>query len=238
MGTRGWIIFIAATALLLGGLVVLSNQNRLDVSSYDAAKIITANDKNGSIGDHVYGNKNAKVILIEYGDYQCPGCTGAYERVKVVTDKYKDHLAFVFRNLPLTQIHPHARAAAATAEAAGLQGKYWEMQGKLYETQKDWAGVSSSERTDIFATYAEEIGLDMNKYNKDLTSENIEQKIRFDQAIFKSTGLAQSTPAFVLNGEKMADDTWKDEASLDTFIRGKLIEAGVELPEEAKITEE
>ena len=232
MGTRGWIIFVAVTLVLLGGLVVLSSQNRIDVSSYDAAKIIGANEKNGSINDHVYGNKDAKVTLIEYGDYQCPGCAGAYERVKVVKEKYKDHLAFVFRNLPLTQIHPNARAAAATAEAAGLQGKYWEMHDKIYQNQEQWSAASSTERNDLFSTYAKDLGLDMTRFNEDLGSTAVDQKIRFDQAIFKSTGMPQSTPVFVLNGEKMNDDSWKDEAALDKFIREKLIAAGIELPEE------
>lgn len=232
MGTRGWIIFIAGTVVLLGGLVLLSTQNRIDVSGFDTAKIITADDKNGSIGDHVYGNKDAKIVMVEYGDYQCPGCAGAYERVKTVTEKYKEHMAFVFRNLPLTQMHPNARAAAGVAEAAGLQNKYWEMHDKLYQNQETWSQASSTERTEIFSDYAKDLGLDMNRFNTDLASTTVDLKIRFDQAIFKSTKMPQSTPTFVLNGEKMSDDSWKDEAALDEFLRNKLTEAGVKLSED------
>ncbi len=232
MGTRGWIIFIVATIVLLGGLVVLSTQNRIDVSEFDAAKIITANDKDGSTGDHVYGNKDAKVVLIEYGDYQCPGCAGAYQRVKVVAERYKDNLAFVFRNLPLTQIHSNARAAAAVAEAAGKQGKYWEMHNKLYENQDAWSQASGTERSNLFEGYARDLALNTDRFNTDLTSDSVDQKIRFDQAIFKKTGNQQSTPTFTMDGAKLADKDWSDDKALDAFIRSKLTAAGVTLPEE------
>lgn len=232
MGTRGWLIFIVATIVLLGGLVVLSTQNRIDVSEFDAAKIVTANDKDGSTGDHVYGNKDAKVVLIEYGDYQCPGCKGAYERVKTVAERYKDNLAFVFRNLPLTQIHSNARAAAAVAEAAGKQGKYWEMHDKLYENQDAWSQASGAERSSLFEGYARDLALNTDRFNTDLASDSVDQKIRFDQAIFKKTGNQQSTPTFTMDGAKLADKDWSDEKALDAFIRSKLTAAGVTLTEE------
>lgn len=232
MGTRGWIIFIGAALVLLGGLIVLSTQNRIDVSEFDATKIIAANEKDGSIGDHVYGNKDSKVVLVEYGDYQCPGCAGAFERVKNVAERYKDQIAFVFRNLPLTQIHPNARAAAAVAEAAGKQGKFWEMHDKIYQTQETWSKASSSERTSLFVGYARELGLDIDRFNTDLTSDAIDQKIRFDQAIFKATGYAQSTPTFAMDGKKLDDKDWSDETALDAFIRSKITAAGIALPEE------
>lgn len=232
MGTRGWIIFIVATIALLGGLVVLSTQNRIDVSEFDAAKVIAANDKDGSIGDHVYGNKDAKVVLIEYGDYQCPGCKGAYERAKTVVERYKDNLAFVFRNLPLTQIHSNARAAAAVAEAAGKQGKYWEMHDKLYENQDSWSQASGAQRSDLFEGYARDLALNTDQFNSDIASDSVDQKIRFDQAIFKKTGNQQSTPTFTMDGAKLADKDWSDEKALDSFIRSKLTAAGVSLPEE------
>lgn len=232
MGTRGWIIFIVATIVLLGGLVVLSTQNRIDVSEFDAAKIVTANDKDGSTGDHVYGNKDAKVVLIEYGDYQCPGCKGAYELVKTVAERYKDNLAFVFRNLPLTQIHSNARAAAAVAEAAGKQGKYWEMHDKLYENQDAWSQASGAERSSLFEGYARDLALNTDRFNTDLASDSVDQKIRFDQAIFKKTGNQQSTPTFTMDGAKLADKDWSDEKALDAFIRSKLTAAGVTLTEE------
>src|SRR5699024_4048070 len=99
------------------------------------SSIIAASDKNGHIADHVRGNPDAKVVLVEYGDYQCPGCAGIAPALNTIADRYSEDLAFVFRNFPLSSIHPNAKVAAATAEAAGLQGKFWEMHDKLYQEQ-------------------------------------------------------------------------------------------------------
>src|SRR5438270_13405551 len=83
--------------------------------------------------DHIQGNPNAPLTLLEYGDYECPYCGAAYPIVKEVQRRLGDRLRFVFRNFPLTNAHPHAEHAAETAEAAGAQGKFWEMHDTLYE---------------------------------------------------------------------------------------------------------
>lgn len=231
MGARGWIIFAIISVLALGGLIFMSTQNRIDVSEFDANSIIEAHEKNGSIGDRVYGSQDPVVVLFEYGDYQCPGCAGAYGRVKTVIDRYSDHVALVYRNLPLTQIHPNALAAAAAAEAAGQQGKFWEMHGLLYQNQSAWAQLSSSERSDAFRLLADQAGINLEQYKEDITSDAIDRKIRFDQAMFRTLERDPSTPTFVLDGEVVPNETHSDEATLDAFIRQKLIDAGVELPE-------
>src|SRR4051812_16240717 len=118
MSGKGWIIFGAICVVLFGGLVFWSGRDRVDVSSVDTNKIQPASSDSGNIGDHVFGNKDAKVVLMEYGDFQCPGCGSAHPTVKALSEKYKDQLAFVFRNFPLTSIHPNARAAAAAVETA------------------------------------------------------------------------------------------------------------------------
>lgn len=236
MGKRGWIIFGVITVALLGGLIALSSQNRLDISEFNASTVIGATEKNGNIADHTTGSKANKLILIEYGDYQCPGCGSAYERVNQLTEKYKDQVTFVFRNFPLTSIHQHARAAAATAEAAGLQGKYWQMHDKLYANQQTWSatGISASDRSKLLRDYASELGLDMNRYDKDIVSAAVDQKIRFDQAIFKSTGFKQETPTFTLNGKKIESDVWGKDDTFDNFIREEIKKAGLELPADQK----
>ena len=135
MTKKTWIIFAVICIGIIGGLVYMSNGNKIDVSDVDEWSIQAASAKSGDIADQVYGNKDAKVVIIEYGDYQCPGCASAQSALKTVSEKYKDTVAFVFRNFPLYSIHPNAFAAASFAEAAGLQGKYWEMHDKLYTTQ-------------------------------------------------------------------------------------------------------
>lgn len=232
MGTKGWIIFAGIAVAVLGGLIFLSNQGKIDVSGFDVNNIIGANDKNGNIGDRALGKKDSKVVLIEYGDYQCPGCGSANLRVKTLTKKYEAQIVFIFRNLPLTSIHPNARVAAATAEAAGQQGKYWEMHNLLYDTQNEWSNASTRERTGIFRGYAERLGLDLTKFDSDITSPAINQKISFDQAIFKATGHQQATPTFVLNGELINQDVWSDDTAFDNLIKEKLTAASIELPKE------
>src|SRR4051812_38114059 len=128
MTRNRWIIVIVAAIVILGGLIALSSRMGLDVSKIDTNKIIPANTKAGdtniAIGDHVYGNTSGKVLLVEYGDIQCPSCGALHPQLAPLTEYYKDSLTFVFRNFPLTSLHPNALAAATAVEAAGLQGKY------------------------------------------------------------------------------------------------------------------
>lgn len=229
MGARGWIIFVVIAALALGGLVFMSTQNRVDISEFDAGAIIAPHEKNGNIGDRVYGASDAAVTIIEYGDFQCPSCAGAYVRTKTVVDRYSEHVSFVYRNLPLTQIHPNALAAAAVAEAAGLQDKYWQMHGLLFQNQAQWSSASSNERGSLFEGYARDIALNIDTFKEDVSSAAVDQKIRFDQALYRSTGRDPSTPTFVFEGEVIDSADIADEESLDSFIRARLAEAGVDL---------
>ena len=204
MTRNGWIIFIAIAVILFGGLIYLSSRNAIDVSKINEQTVQGATEASGNIADHTTGTKDNKVILMEYGDYQCPGCGSAYAPLKTVTEKYEGQLTFVFRNFPLTSIHPNARAAAAAAETAGLMGKYWEMHDLLYANQSSWQSTSAKDRTNVFAGFASQIGLNSNEFTKNLTekSKQINQKISFDQALGKKLGVS-GTPAIYLNGEKV-----------------------------------
>jgi len=204
MGKVGWIIFSSIVVLLLGGLVVYSRITNpaLDVSTVNENAILTASDQNGQIGDHVEGNADSEVILIEYGDFQCPSCAAAHPPIQQVLVEYGDRIAFVYRNFPLTTIHPNARAAAAAAESAGLQGKYWEMHNALFEAQSQWQALSGEERNNQFVFYAEGLGMNGEQFLNDLGSEKINSKISFDQALAKKVD-ASSTPTFFLNGEAL-----------------------------------
>jgi protein-disulfide isomerase len=226
---KTWIIFAAICIILLGVLVYISGKNKVDVSGVDANKIQSASEQSGNIADHVFGKSDSKVVLVEYGDYQCPGCGGAYPTIKQVTEKYKGQVAFVFRNFPLVSLHPNARAAAAAAEAAGLQGKYWEMHDMLYENQSSWQNLSSSERIDFFAGYAKDLGLNEATFKTDLSSDKVNQKISYDQAIGKKAGV-NATPTFYLNGKAVEQATWNDADTLDKAIVAELKNHGVALP--------
>ena len=199
MSKKAWIIFSVVVVALLGGLVYLSSKDKIDVSQVNEKSVLAASDKNGNIADHVYGKKNSKVILIEYGDFQCPGCAGAHPQVKAITEEYKDKIAFVFRNFPLTNIHPNARAAAAAVEAAGLQGKYWEMNNLVYDNQDNWKDASTDQRDSLFTQYAVEAGVNKDKFTQALANATISKKISFDQALGKKVRVS-GTPTFFLNG--------------------------------------
>lgn len=210
MGTKGWIIFSVIVIAVMGGLVVLSGKDKIDVSKINENSIIDASEANGNIADHVFGNAKSKVILVEYGDFQCPACGGAHPNIKRLSEEYKNTLAFVFRNFPLTTIHPNARAAAGAVEAAGLQGKYWEMHDALYEDQDSWSSSDADTRTEYFISQARAIGVkDIEKFKTDLSSIEVNKKISFDQALAKKIG-ASATPTLVLNGEKLSDEITND----------------------------
>jgi protein-disulfide isomerase len=199
-----WIVFVAICALVLGGLVFMSKKDSVDVGNTDATKVVEQTET--AIGDHVYGKKDAKVMLVEYGDFQCPACGGAYPQLKSIKEKYKGDIAFVFRNFPLTGIHPNALAAAAVAEAAGLQGKFWEMHDKLYDTQDSWSNVAADQRDSIFESYASELGLDMDKFRADRTSKKVNEKISRDQALGRKMKV-DATPGIFIGDKRVGEDT-------------------------------
>jgi len=219
---QAWIIFAAICVAVLGGLILLSRGNQIDVSKVDETKIIAASPQNGNIGDHVLGTTTGKAILIEYGDFQCPACGSAYPNVKELTEKYKDQLIFVFRNLPLTSLHPNARAAAAAAEAAGLQGVYWDMHDTLYENQDTWTNATTENRLSYFEGYAKTAGVkDIAKFKTDIESQAVNDKINFDLALTRKIG-ASATPTMLLNGKKIESDIWSDKTKFESEIKSAL----------------
>lgn len=230
MSKNVWIVFIAICVVLLGGLVFLTSRNRIDVSAIDINSIQPATAQSGDIGDHTLGKTGSKVVLIQYGDFQCPGCGSVYPRVKSLTDTYKDQIEFVFRNFPLTTMHPNARAAAAAAEAAGLQGKYWEMHDKLYVSQSDWENLSSDQRTAVFTSYAKDIGVkDTDKFTRDMGSDAVNRKISFDQAVGKKANV-QATPTFFINGALVDQNTWGSDDAFKNALLDAMKQQGIEAP--------
>lgn len=230
MTAKAWIIFTVVVVALFGGLIFLSQTDKIDVSSVDTNTIQTPSEQNGQIGDHVFGNNDAKVVLVEYGDFQCPGCGSAHVSVKKITEKYKDDLAFVYRNFPLTNIHPNARAAAAAVETAGVMGKYWEMHNLMFETQDEWSAANATDRSDLFAGYAQQIGLNKDDFLKKLDSEStrVNKKISFDQAIGRKLNLT-GTPTFYLNGKQVENDKISSEESFEKLITDALKAEGVNI---------
>lgn len=150
---------------------------------------------------HVYGEGKKGITLMEYGDFQCPACLAYFPVVTEVMNKYADDIYFQFRHLPLVQIHPNAFAAARAAEAAGLQGKFFDMYSQLYHADNWTAWTRSQSPKTLFETYAKNIGLNMEKFNQDYGSTKVNGAINADLAAFDKTGATKSTPTFFINGE-------------------------------------
>jgi protein-disulfide isomerase len=144
--------------------------------------------------DHIQGATDAPVTFVEYGDYECPYCGAAYPIVKEVQARMGDRIRFVFRNFPITTSHPHAEQAAEAAEAAAAQGSFWEMHDYLYEHQRHL------EDQDLRG-YAEELGLDVERFDRELADHTHAARVREDFMSGVRSGV-NGTPTFYINGER------------------------------------
>jgi protein-disulfide isomerase len=168
------------------------------------------NNSSTSGSNHVVGAGKKNVTLIEYGDLQCPACKSYYPLVKEIKNTYGDDIKFQFKHFPLVQIHRHAMIAARAAEAAGNQGKFWEMHDLMYENQDTWS--PSQDPTSTFEGYASQLGLKLDQFKTDMTSEAVASAINADIKAGQALK-ANSTPTFVINGKKVE----KNPQSLDEF---------------------
>ncbi|MDB5258590.1 MAG: DsbA family protein [Chitinophagaceae bacterium] len=156
--------------------------------------------------DHIQGNSSAAIELVEYGDYQCPHCGRAYPIIKKLQHALGNKLKFVFRNFPLTNIHPDAMNAAVASEAAGKQGKFWEMHDMIFEHQDQ---LSES----YLFSYAQELGLNVEQFQNDMVSEAVISKVEDDFESGMRSGV-NGTPSFFINGEKYSNN-WDYEPFLN-----------------------
>jgi len=226
---RGWIIFVVIVVVFLGGLIVLSNSSKVNVASINPNVLQKANAQNGNIAEHVYGKADSKVVLVEYGDFQCPYCGNEHPIIKQVTSQYQGQIAFVFRNFPLTSLHPNALAAAGAVEAAGLQNRYWDMHNLIFETQSTWENLTGTDRTNQFIAYAKQLGLDTTKFTTDMASTSVSKKISVDQAIGQKLGI-DSTPSFYLDGKVVDQTVWSDATKLSAALNTELKKYGIAEP--------
>jgi protein-disulfide isomerase len=157
--------------------------------------------------DHMRGPADARVTLLEYGDYECPYCGRAYHVVADVLRPLRD-VRYVFRHFPLTRVHPHALAAAEAAEAAGAQGKFWPMHAALFENQ------DALEPEDL-VSYGRAIGLDVSRFVDELRSGMYRPRITRDFRSGVRMGV-NGTPTFFINGERL-DAPW-DPATLSAAL--------------------
>ena len=145
---------------------------------------------------HIRGNPDAPVTLEEFGDFQCPPCGQFAAFTEELLKEYNSRLRVVFRNFPLSA-HEHAREAALAAEAAGFQGKFWEMHDTLYREQSNWSKAPNTR--ELFESYAGTLGLDMDQFKKDMDSEKARERVDSDHALGDSLGIKVTPTMFINN---------------------------------------
>jgi protein-disulfide isomerase len=155
--------------------------------------------------DHGKGPEDAPLVLVEYSDLQCPACAYFQPILKKLTEEPElaGKIRLVFRNFPLRSIHPNAQQAAQAVEAAHLQGKFWEMHDLLFERQARWSGLTAGAARTQFIAYAGELGLDVAKFERDLTSDAVRDHVAADVSSGELSGVS-GTPTFYLNGIRTA----------------------------------
>jgi protein-disulfide isomerase len=150
---------------------------------------------------HQIKGQNAKVTIVEFGDFQCPACGLAHPIAKGIKNEYEGKINFVFRNFPLIAAHKNAMTAALAAESAGAQGKFWEMHDRLFEYQDEWS--NENDPLSVFEGYAKEIGIDVEKFKKDVQDKKYEKNVQNDITDGYTVGV-NSTPTFYINGKEFA----------------------------------
>jgi len=143
---------------------------------------------------HIRGNANAPVTLEEFGDFQCPPCGSISSFLDELVKEYDPHLRIVFRNYPL-EMHQHARDAALAAEAAGLQGRFWEMHDVLYREQAVWSKADNTR--ELFDSYAGMIGLNLDQFKKDMEGEKARARVDSDRERANSLGVQMPPTVFI-----------------------------------------
>src|SRR5213596_4156584 len=169
---------------------------------------------------HVRGNPNAPVTLEEFGDFQCPPCGQFAGFVEELLREYDSRLRVVFRNFPLPG-HEHAREAALAAEAAGLQGRFWEMHDVLYREQAVWSTAPNAR--ELFESYAGTIGLNLDQFRKDMAGEKVRERVDSDHALGDSLGV-KLTPTLFINNHPVDPKDKNPEgvrAAIDAALAGK-----------------
>jgi len=202
--TEFWIIGIFVIVIVLAVIAAAFLSGNVSPNAgFNATVVPAITSADWARGD----TTNPKITLIEYGDFQCPAC-GEYEPImEQLTSQYGDRVEFVFRNFPLYQIHPDAMIGAQAAEAAGLQGKYWQMHDLLYQKQGDWPTASADTVVaKYFDGYAQSLGLNVAKFDTDINSDVVKAKVQKD---IDSGNAAQidHTPTFFINLTQIPNPT-------------------------------
>lgn len=209
-----WSVFLVIIGLLVWGVVVASKKDGVKVEGALSVPVSTT--------DWSVGPVDAKVTLLEYADFQCPACAAYHPLVKRTLEAFPKDVRFVYRHFPLITIHMNADYAAGAAQAAGKQGKFWEMHDLLFEKQSDWE--NSPEALMLFANYATSLGLDVKKFNADVISMETRKAINDSYRSGVQSGV-KGTPTFFINGKMIQSP--RSEEEFKTLIQNAIASSTV-----------
>jgi formate-nitrite transporter family protein len=173
----------------------------------------------GAVPPHMKGPPTASVTIEEFGDFECPPCALLHPILKTLENEFGDRMRIIFREYPLVPNHQHALYAASAAEAAALQGKFWEMHAKLYENQKTWH--EAFDVRPIFDDYAKQIGLDLERFKRDVNSDSVARRITEDGKRGRSLNV-KGTPTVFMNGREVPFETIMDAGRFRNAITAEL----------------
>ena len=200
---KRFLIIMGVIVAAFAGLMIYGNLNKEDTGEV------------GKTSNHTKGNNSKNVEFVVYSDFQCPACGGFEPIIQEVTAKYSDEILYTFRNFPIDTIHPNARAAHRAGEAAGAQGKFWEMHDMLFANQQQWS--SSQNAKTIFDSYAEQLGLNIEEYNAVYASSETNSTINADKQEGQDKGVS-GTPSFFINGDKINNSDIQTVESFSAVI--------------------
>lgn len=230
----------------LGWLDNISNSQNITISNaqvdlFNAEKTITKDniptdfgkDLTGPVADsanvldNYSGNVDSKVTVIEYADFQCPGCASQNPKTEKIRNEFGDKISWVYRYYPLISIHPNAIASATTAEAVARQNpaKFWEIHNALFDNQSTWENATASNRKNIFRALVQQVdGIDIDRWSTDYDNymnNGIKTKIDFNKQLGDNIKI-QGTPALVINGRLTTNSEWSSEDDLRKLITDEL----------------
>lgn len=211
-------LIIGVLFIALGGLTLLFNSSRQSNAPATLNASSTINSLPAlppdTLPPHVRGGTNAKVALEEFGDYQCPPCWRLHPILQKIFSDYGNRISFTFRNFPIAQ-HKFAVLAAHTAEAAGQQGKFWEMHDLLYEKQPEWR--EADDARPLFMKYAQSLGLDTQRFAQDMDGSQASMRLILDQRRAQALNV-KGTPTLFINGQEVPFEETMDYDKLHALI--------------------
>src|SRR2546425_950798 len=212
-----FIIVVAVALLTLGSAAVLYRAKRPRLPTI--SKEITSKT-NDTESIHIRGKPDASVTLEEFGDFQCPPCGALAGPIKQIEHDYEPRLRVIFHHFPLAN-HQHAREAALASEAAGLQGRFWEMHDLLYREQSVWSKTADA-RT-LFNAYAGILGLNVERFKNDMEGDKVKARVALDQQHAAKLGV-QNTPTIFINNQAVEPTSLNPDklrAAVDTAVKAK-----------------